>query len=90
MFKPKTFEERVLHRLKIAQGHLAKVINMTKNKSYCIDIIHQSQAIQHALKEVDNLLLENHLHTCVSNSIKNGNSKKSIKELMEVFQKKAI
>lgn len=90
MFKPKSFEERVLHRLKISQGHLSKVIDMLKHETYCLDIIHQSQAVQRALKEIDNLILENHLRTCVSDAIKKGDSKKSIRELMEVFQKKSL
>ena len=50
-FKPKNTEERILHRLKIAQGHLAKVLDMAKSGSYCIDVLHQSNAVQRALKE---------------------------------------
>lgn len=88
MYKPKNFEECVLHRLKIAKGHLNKVIQMEEEGSYCIDILHQSQAVQKALKEVDNLILENHLKTCASNAIKKGQSNKAIAEVMEVFKKK--
>lgn len=63
MFKPKDTKERHLHRLKIARGHLSKVISMLEDDAYCIDILHQSQAVQKVLKEVDNLILENHLQT---------------------------
>jgi len=89
MYKPKNFQERVLHRLKIARGHLSKVIQMEEEGSYCIDILHQSQAVQKALKEIDNLILENHLQTCASEAIKNGESTKAISEVMEVFKKKS-
>jgi DNA-binding FrmR family transcriptional regulator len=80
-------QKRVAHRLKIARGHLNKVIKMVDAQEYCIDVIHQNQAVQSALKEVDNLLLDSHLKTCVVSQIKEGKSD-AIKEVMEVFRKK--
>lgn len=87
-YRPKDTQERILHRLKIARGHLEKVISMAENDEYCIDILHQSQAVQSALKETDIVILENHLQTCVSDSIKKGNQEEVIKEIIEVFKKK--
>lgn len=86
-YKPKDSKERVLHRLKIARGHLNKVISMIEEDEYCIDVLTQSQAVQKAIKETDNLILENHLKSCVSDSIKNGNSEEAIAEVMNVFKK---
>lgn len=80
-------QKRALHRLKIARGHLDKVINMAQSNAYCIDIIHQSQAVQSALKEIDNLILENHLNTCVISQIKKGETTQSISEIMKVIKK---
>lgn len=80
-------QKKIEHRLKIARGHLNKVIKMVEEQDYCVDIIHQSQAIQSALKETDNLLLDNHLRTCVVSQIREGNTE-AIKEIMEVFRKK--
>lgn len=87
MYRPKDTQERILHRYKIINGHLKKVVEMVEKDEYCIDIIHQSQAIQQALKQIDNLLLENHLTTCVSDAIKQGDDKKAIAEVMSVFNK---
>jgi DNA-binding FrmR family transcriptional regulator len=87
MFKPKNAKEQQLHRLKIARGHLNKVISMLETDAYCIDILHQSQAIQKALKETDNLIMENHLKTCAAEAIKAGKTEIAIKEVMEVFTK---
>lgn len=84
---PKDSQESILHRLKIAKGHLQKVIQMVETSQYCIDVIHQSQAIQSALREVDSVLLENHLKTCVVDHIKKGEADASIKEIMNVLQK---
>ncbi len=86
-YRPKNTQERILHRLKIVQGHLKKVINMVEKDEYCIDILHQTQAIEKALKETDNLMLENHLQCCVSDAIKEGREDKAIAEVIEVFRK---
>ena len=88
MYRPKDTQERILHRLKIARGHLDKVIKMVENDEYCINVLHQSQAVQAALKETDSVIMENHLRTCVSDSMKSGNQEEAIKEVMEVFKKK--
>jgi DNA-binding FrmR family transcriptional regulator len=77
-----------LHRLKIARGHLDKVIDMVDKGTYCIDVVHQSMAVQSALRKIDELILENHLKTCVADSIKNGESDEAIKEVMAVLKKK--
>lgn len=90
MYKPKNEQERILHRLKIVQGHLKKVIEMVQSDTYCIDILQQSSAVQKSLSQIDNLILENHLKTCASDAIKAGDSEKAITEIMQVFKKNAI
>lgn len=87
MYRPKDTQERILHRLKIAQGHLKKVIKMVEDQDYCIDVIHQDRAVQRALNEADSLILENHLKTCVVDHIKKGRSEDTIKEIMNVIRK---
>lgn len=86
-YRPKDTKERILHRLKIAQGHLRKVTEMVENDEYCIDVITQSSAVQQALKEVDSIILENHLKGCVADAIKNGRTTEVVSEVMTVFRK---
>ncbi len=81
-------KKRAIHRLKIARGHLDKVIAMTEADQYCIDVIHQSQAVQSALQQCDILMLENHLKSCVVENIKNGETDKSVAEVMKIFKQK--
>jgi DNA-binding FrmR family transcriptional regulator len=88
MYRQKDEQEKILHRLKIARGHLEKVIKMVENNEYCIDVLHQSQAVQSALKQTDNAILENHLKTCAADAIKNGRGNEAIEEIMNVFKKK--
>lgn len=61
---------------------------MVEEDAYCIDVLHQSQAVGKALEETDALILENHLNTCVIDNIKKGDTKKSIDEVMNVFRRK--
>lgn len=88
-YRPKNTHERIVHRLKIARGHLDKVIQMMEDDTYCIDVMHQLLAVEKGLKETGNVLLENHLKGCVASAIKKGKADESIKEIMEVFQKKS-
>lgn len=77
----------LLHRLKIVRGHLDKVIRMVDNGDYCVDIIHQSLAVQSALKKVDRAILKSHMESCVAEEIRKGNSKEVIDEVMKVMEK---
>lgn len=86
-YRPKNTQERIIHRLKIAQGHLKKVIKMVEEDCYCIDVLHQSQAVQKALKETDSLMLEDHLKTCAIDAIGKGRKDEAISEVMQVFKK---
>lgn len=85
-YRPKNTQERILHRLKITSGHLKKVIKMVEDDSYCIDIMHQMQAVESGLKETGNVLLENHLKTCAADAIAKGEKEKAIAEVMKVFK----
>ncbi len=88
MYQPKTTQDRISHRLKISLGHLKKVIAMVESGDYCIDVLHQSKALQEALAQTDNLILKNHLATCVAGDIKSGKGDKAISEVMSVFEKR--
>ncbi|MEK7097058.1 MAG: metal-sensitive transcriptional regulator, partial [Patescibacteria group bacterium] len=82
-------KKKLLHRLKIANGHLEKVIKMVEGDEYCLNVIQQTQAVTSSLEKVSELILENHLKTCVRQSMEKGkNIDEKIKEVMEVFKRK--
>lgn len=87
-YRPKDIQERIVHRLKIAKGHLEKVIKMIEEDRYCIDVLHQMQAVESGLKETGNVVLENHLKSCVADAISIGEKDKVIAEIMTIFKKK--
>jgi len=72
--RDKSFEQKILHRMHIARGHLDRVIRMIDGGAYCIDVVHQSMAVQAALRSADEAILKNHMQTCVADSIREGKS----------------
>lgn len=87
MYKVTSNHQKILHRLRISLGQLEKVIEMVENNAYCLDVIHQSQAVQRALKETDHVILENHLKTCTAKAIKSGKSKSAVTEIMQIIRR---
>ncbi|HJX59236.1 hypothetical protein A2V61_04520 [Candidatus Woesebacteria bacterium RBG_19FT_COMBO_47_8] len=81
-------KSQALHRYQIARGHLDKVVKMLEQGEYCINVVHQSIAVQAALRKADEVVLKNHLETCVSDSIKAGKSREAISEVMQVLKKR--
>lgn len=77
----------LLNRLSRAEGHLKKVKQMAQDDAYCIDVITQSLAVQAALRSIDELVLKNHLQTCVKDAMisKKGVDKK-IEEIITTLK----
>ena len=81
------FKRDAMKRILIVQGHLQKVKKMLEGNSYCPDVIHQSRAVQAALKKVDEIVLHGHLHTCVLKDMHGEKSEKMVGEIVELFKK---
>ena len=79
-----TIKKRLLRRLKILQGQLRGLENMVNTEQYCIDIIHQSLAIQESLGSLNQEMLKNHLQTHVVHQMKHGQERKAIQEMLSV------
>ena len=85
----KAAKKQILNRMSYLTGHLQGVRKMIEKDKYCIEIIRQNQAVIEALKRVNQIVLENHLNTCVTEAIKEKNKKerkKKIKEILDVFK----
>ena len=80
-------KKEVINRLARAEGHLRKVRAMVESDAYCIDIITQSLAVQAALRSIDEVVLANHMETCVKNAMetKTGVAEK-IAEIITTFK----
>lgn len=78
----------ILNRLKSIAGHLNGIITMVEQDRYRIDVINQVQATQAALGKVNQLILNDHMHTCVATAVQ-GNDlaerERVLHELSDLF-----
>lgn len=80
-------KEKLKARLAKAIGHLNAVYRMVDEKKYCIDVLHQLKAVQSALDKTSEIILRQHLETCVVEAVKNQDSERVMDELIQVFRK---
>jgi CsoR family transcriptional regulator, copper-sensing transcriptional repressor len=81
-------KQTISRRLATTTGHLKATQRMVEEDAYCIDIIRQIQAVQAALDKVNALLLDHHMHTCVTSAIRGDDAserEKMLKEITSVF-----
>ena len=79
----------ILRRLKSIEGHVRGIQRMVEHDEYCMDVVNQVLAVQRALQKVNNLVLDRHLHTCVTSAMRSQDSaerERVIEEIMSVFE----
>lgn len=81
-------KQKYIRRLKIIEGQVRGLQEMIQKDKYCIDIITQSSAIKQALSNLEDILLENHLDSCVIKQIQSGETKKTTAEILQVYKLK--
>ena len=74
----------ITRRLASAAGHLKGIERMVEEDTYCIDVIKQIQAVQAALNKINTLILDSHLHTCVTTAIQGDDPNERERMLQEV------
>lgn len=79
---------QVIRRLRIIEGQVRGLQQMVEADTYCIDVITQSSAIKQGLSNLEDILLENHLDSCVMQQIQEGQKNQSIEEILKVYKLK--
>ena len=74
----------VNRRLASAAGHIKGIERMVDEDTYCIDVIRQLQAVQAALNKVSMMMLDSHLHSCVTTAIQGDDPAERERVLHEV------
>ena len=74
----------VLKRLRSISGHVNGIERMVTEEAYCIDVIKQVQAVHAALNKVNDLILEQHLNSCVIEAVRGDNKKERERVLGEI------
>jgi len=83
------FRVSIVNRLKSIEGHVRGIQRMVEEGAYCVDVINQNLAVQRALEKVNRLILERHLHTCVTTAIRADDlaeRERVIDEILSVFE----
>lgn len=77
----------ITNRLRRVEGQVRGLQKMVDEEKYCVDIITQSSAVRSALSAVEDLMLENHLSEHVIHQMKQGQEKKAVGEIINIFKK---
>ena len=80
----------VLNRLRRIEGQVRGVAQMLEQDRYCIDILHQIQAVKAALAKVEDQVLADHAACCVNEAIASGDplaQRDKFAELVNLFGK---
>ncbi len=78
----------VIRRLQSVEGHVRGIQRMVEDDKYCIDVIKQIGAVQAALGKVQEIVLDQHLHSCVTTAIRGDDAVRReavIDEILGVF-----
>ena len=92
MAEPGQEKKAIVRRLKSIEGHIRGIQKMVEDDGYCIDIVNQVQAVQAALHKVNTMVLDQHLHTCVTAAIRSDDideRERVINEVLNVFNAKS-
>jgi len=79
-----------LNRLKRIEGQVRGIAKMVEEDRYCMDILHQMQAVKSAFAKVESQILKDHAACCVSEAIATGDAieqKQKFDELVDLFEK---
>lgn len=82
----KTQKEKTLINFKKAQSLITKIIAMSEDNRYCIDIMQQNLAVIGLLRSAHEMLMENHLNTCFRKAMASGNTKKKQEMTEEILK----
>jgi DNA-binding FrmR family transcriptional regulator len=79
-------KNKILINFKKAQSLMLKIIKMSEEGEYCINIMQQNLAVIGLLRSAHEMLMENHLNTCFKKAMSTGSEKKK-KEMTEEILK---
>ncbi|MBR5827048.1 MAG: metal-sensing transcriptional repressor [Clostridia bacterium] len=76
----------IINRLNRISGQINGITKMIENDAYCNDVLVQLSAVKSSVKSLSTLILENHLYTCVTRDLENGDLD-TIDELISLFKR---
>jgi len=89
VMKKDSIEKKTVSRLKKIEGQIKGIQKMIKERRYCIDVVMQIEAAESALHKVSEIILKNHLETCVLKAFRSKDMderRQKVNELMDVYK----
>ena len=80
-----------INRLNRIAGQVRGLAQMIEDDRYCMDILHQLQAVKPALAKVETQILKDHAACCVAEAIASGDEadqREKFEELVDLFAKR--
>ena len=86
--KPRTESEKKALRSRVNRiaGQLTGINKMIDEDRYCDDVLTQLSAIDKAVRSLMTIILEDHMRTCITENILNGNGD-AVDEVVELFRR---
>ena len=78
--------ELINNRLNRIDGQIKGIRKMINEDIYCNDVLIQLAAVEKAIRNLSNIILEDHLYSCISDDLINGNLD-SIDEIVSLFKR---
>ena len=78
--------ELINNRLNRIDGQIKGIKKMIQDDVYCNDILIQLAAVEKAIRNVSNIILEDHLYSCITNDLEDGKLE-SIDEIVNLFKR---
>ena len=75
----------IINRLARVEGHVRGITKMVQEDKDCPAILLQIAAVQSALSKISQMVLEDHVETCVAKAIKEGHGEEAVQELKEAI-----
>lgn len=79
-------KKNLITRMNRLIGQMNGVKKMIEDDRYCDDILIQLSAIDKSIKGLANVMIDNHMHTCVIKNIEAGNYN-VIDEIVDLFKR---
>lgn len=78
-------KKRAADRLRRIEGQIAGIRRMIGEDRYCVDVLTQTSAVVSALRGVEDLVMQNHLNTCVADAIRSEDDDEQQEKINEVM-----
>jgi len=79
--------KKVIDRLSRIEGHIRGIKKMVEEDRDCPELLHQLGAVKAAINKTGELILEDHIKSCLIDAEKEGTTEEYVKELMDAVAK---